>query len=308
MNSEETVPEWAFAGVPRLRHVSVESGIRLIGAEAWQDCRQLRIVKLPATVVGIADNAFRDCKLLNGVLAPGCRDFGYKAFSECCSLQRVYASGGAVNVFSGETNFGQYLFQGCINLAEVTVSEVSSPRSELNGLTQHDRTRELAPGCFSSTGIYTLVLPKHFVAIGAHACDSCRLLNSVDLHNTMIEEIPEFTFGHCTSLREVFLPTTLHTIRVKAFMNCAALVELAIPPSWTALLFGGWSKCPEHADGMGFYAEENAFAICPAMKWPPWLHMIPDMGYTPGLGWRIIPPSTAVVAPISILLGSGCEP
>ena len=36
MNSEETVPEWAFAGVPRLRHVSVESGIRLIGAEAWQ--------------------------------------------------------------------------------------------------------------------------------------------------------------------------------------------------------------------------------------------------------------------------------
>ena len=127
MNSEETVPEWAFAGVPRLRHVSVESGIRLIGAEAWQGCRQLRIVKLPATVVGIADNAFRDCKLLNSVLAPGCRDFGYKAFSECCSLQRVYASGGAVNVFSGETNFGQYLFQGCINIAEVTVNEVPSP-------------------------------------------------------------------------------------------------------------------------------------------------------------------------------------
>ena len=101
MNPEETVPEWAFAGVPRVRHVSVESGIRLIGAEAWQDCRQLRIVKLPATVVGIADNAFRDCKLLNSVLAPGCRDFGYKAFSECCSLQRVYASGGAVNVFNG---------------------------------------------------------------------------------------------------------------------------------------------------------------------------------------------------------------
>ena len=80
-------------------------------------------------------------------------------------------------------------------------------------------------------GIYTLALPKHFVAIGAHACNSCRLLKSVDLCNTMIEEIPEFTFVHCTSLREVFQPATLHTIRVKAFMNCAALVELAIPPS-----------------------------------------------------------------------------
>ena len=44
----------------------------------------------------------------------------------------------------------------------------------------------------------------------------------------MIEEIPEFTFVHCTSVREVSLPATLHAIRVKAFMNCAALVELAI--------------------------------------------------------------------------------
>ena len=84
------VPEGAFAGVPRLRHVSVESGIRLIG---------------------ISD-AFCDCKLLNSVLAPGCRDFGHKAFAECCSLQWVHASEGIPNVFNREAKFGQYLFQG----------------------------------------------------------------------------------------------------------------------------------------------------------------------------------------------------
>ena len=50
-NPEGAVPEGAFAGVPRLR-------------QAWQSCRQLRIIKLPATVVGISDNAFRNCKLL----------------------------------------------------------------------------------------------------------------------------------------------------------------------------------------------------------------------------------------------------
>ena len=196
-------------------------------------------------------------------------------------------------MFNGETNFGQYLFQGCINLAEVTVSEFPSPRSELNGLTLQDRTREPAPGCLSSTGIYTLALPKHFVAIGAHACHSCRLLKSVDLCNTMIEEIPEFTFGHCTSPREVFLPTALHTIRIKAFMSCAALVELAIPPTLKYIGSRAFLDCtalrrlvrmPGTRRWRGVYAEENAFAICPAMKWQPWLHMIPDMGYTPGLG------------------------
>ena len=149
MNPEETVPEGAFAGVPRLRHVSVESGIRLIGAEAWQNCRQLRIVKLPATVVGISDNVFRDCKQLNSVSAPGCRDFRYKTFAECCSLSEAVA-----NKFSHEAKFGQDLFQGCINLAEVTLCEIPSPR----GSTLQARTSELAPGCLSSTGITALAL------------------------------------------------------------------------------------------------------------------------------------------------------
>ena len=31
------------------------------------------------------------------------------------------------------------------------------------------------------------------------------------------------------------------------------------------------------------YAEENAFALCPAMRWPQWLHIIPDQGYVLGL-------------------------
>ena len=194
MNPEGIVPEGAFAGVPRLRHVSVESDIRLIGAEAWQNCRQLRMVKLPATVVGISDNVFRDCKLLNSVLAPGCRDFGYKAFAECCSLQWMYASEGVANMFNSEAKFGQYLFQGCINLAEFTLSEFPSPR----GSALQARTGELTPGCLSSTGITALALTKHFVDIGAHACDSCRLLKSVDLCNTNVEEIPNSPL--CTAL------------------------------------------------------------------------------------------------------------
>ena len=117
----------------------------------------------------------------------------------------------------------------------------------------------------------------HFVTLGAHACDSCRLLKSIDLCNTHVEEIPEFAFVHCTSLREVLLPTTLHTIRVKAFMNCAALVELAIPPSLRYIGSRAFLDCtvlrrlvkmPGRHKWRGVYAEENAFAI----------------GYAPGLG------------------------
>ena len=134
---------------------------------------------------------------------------------------------------------------------------------------------------------------KHFEAIGAHACDSCQLLKHVDLQNTTIEEIPEFTFVHCTSLKEILLPATLHTIRVKAFMNCAALAELAIPPALKYIGSRAFLDCtvlcrlvkkPSTRRWHWVYAEENAFAICPELRWPPWLRMIPDMGFTPGLG------------------------
>ena len=103
MNPEEIVPEGAF----RVCDMLVLSQVS--GWSSLANCRQLRIVKLPATVVGISDNVFRDCKLLNSVSAPGCRDFGHKAFAECCSLQWVYASEGVANMFSNEAKFGQYL-------------------------------------------------------------------------------------------------------------------------------------------------------------------------------------------------------
>ena len=42
-------------------------------------------------------------------------------------------------------------------------------------------------------------------------------------------------------------------------------------------------KLPGRHKWRGVYAEENAFAICPDMRWPPWLHMVPDTGYVSGL-------------------------
>ena len=67
------------------------------------------------------------------------------------------------------------------------------------------------------------------------------------------------------------IPPSLRYIGSRAFLGCTAFKRLA--------------KMPGRHKWRGVYAEENAFAICPVMRWPPWLHMIPDMGYTPGLGW-----------------------
>ena len=141
------------------------------------------MAKLPAAPRRqIADHCrghFRQCvsqlQLLNSVSAPGCRQFGYKAFAECCSLQWVYAAEGVANRFSDDTKFGHYLFKGCINLAEFTLRELHSS----GGGVPQTAASDLALGCLSSTGITMLTLTQGFSVIGAHACDSCHLLKKV---------------------------------------------------------------------------------------------------------------------------------
>ena len=161
MNPAGTVPAGAFTAVPRLRHVNIEAGVRAIGAEAWQCCRHLRVVRMPSLVVRIAD---RGCQLLNCVTAPGCVEFGYKAFADCCSLQWVYANGWRGESVGSATKFGQYLFRDCINLATLGLQEANcqqEPQARVEA-------KELPQGCLSSTGITTLELTRDFQATTAN--------------------------------------------------------------------------------------------------------------------------------------------
>ena len=65
----EAVADRAFHAAPSLRHVEVTTGIRHAGAAAWQACQQLQIVKLPPSVISLAEGAFLGCCVLREVAA-----------------------------------------------------------------------------------------------------------------------------------------------------------------------------------------------------------------------------------------------
>ena len=69
-------------------------------------------------------------------------------------------------------------------------------------------------GCFCSTGLSDLQLPLDFSGLRA-ACDNCKLLSHVDISETTVTEIQEFTFVHCIQLQHVRLPHTIHTTHPK---------------------------------------------------------------------------------------------
>ena len=58
------------------------------------------------------------------------------------------------------------------------------------------------------------------------AFSDCRSLESIDLSNSSITEIPENAFSNCASLKTVKLPSTVTKIADDAFANCKKLEEI----------------------------------------------------------------------------------
>ena len=112
--------------------------------------------------------------------------------SDIRHLRTVAPCRGSMHANGGSAaKFGHYLFRDCINLATFVLLEDGRQREPQ----AQAETRELPPGCLSSTGIITLESTRDFQVLGAHACDNCKLLQHVDISNSSIEEIQELYVG-----------------------------------------------------------------------------------------------------------------
>ena len=66
-NPRGEIADRAFYAAPSIRHVEVAAGIQHTGIAAWQSCQQLQIVKLPTSVVSLAEGTFMGCYVLRKV-------------------------------------------------------------------------------------------------------------------------------------------------------------------------------------------------------------------------------------------------
>ena len=67
---------------------------------------------------------------------------------------------------------------------------------------------------------------KGLKTIGMYAFADCSSLESIDLSNSSITEIPKNAFSNCTSLKTVKLPSTVTKIADDAFADCKKLEEI----------------------------------------------------------------------------------
>ena len=83
---------------------------------------------------------------------------------------------------------------------------------------------------------------KPVVAIGMHAFDNCKDLESVTIPDT-VTVIKDNAFLNCVKLSGINIPSTVTEIQMYAFSGCSSLTEITLPAGLTTLGAWAFDKC-----------------------------------------------------------------
>ena len=274
MNGTGILPAKAFFAVARLRHVQVEAGYHTIERQAWRYCHTLTKVKLPSSVVTVANAVFQGCYALTTVVMPGCQFLGARLFAECCALEQV----GVLTVrpcrLACGATISPYAFEGCARLAQIGLP-LTRATTGIQELTSPPEG--LPTGCFHSSGIQDIHLSQATEFIGHKAFAQCQQLIAIDLSHTRVRIVQVQVFSHCRALAQITLPKHLTEIGAEAFEACVSLCTTALPPFVSSIGYRAFAECSslicltQRSDRVGQHGIQvaaDAFDGCQALVVP----------------------------------------
>lgn len=157
----------------------------------------------------------------------------------------------SVTVSEGVTALGDYVFQGCENMASVTLPSsltiigVSAFKGccKLEAVTLPESLTEIGAGAFDRCGaLREITIPAGVTALGEEAFSSCRSLTSA-VFTGELQTLPESVFSGCSALETVVFPENLTEIGASAFSGCNALKEITIPEGVKSIGSGAFYGC-----------------------------------------------------------------
>ena len=122
----------------KLETVSLPNSIVNINTAAFVECKSLKEINFPRSLIGIGENAFRNCGLTEVNLSGSISIIGGNAFAYCSNLETVSIKGEKVSIEyhafrgckalkevvlgEGVESIGEGAFKGCSKLGTVTIS------------------------------------------------------------------------------------------------------------------------------------------------------------------------------------------
>ena len=221
-------------------HASIPNGVTEIGASAFEESQILESVYIPKTVEKIGLCAFQNCENLTNVqMSENLKELGGYAFSGCRELRDVELPNGVTKIENGA-------FQWCSAIEEIFPGKEYIGYAEGGYVVLPERITEIGDYAFEGcTGLTNLSLPDTVRRIGKRAFSGCEELEEIDNMSGALAEIGALAFAACEGLYSFPIPGSVHKIGPFAFAGCEdiSLRFEGTVKQWNAVKKGkGWNS------------------------------------------------------------------
>ena len=278
-----SIGNYAFSNCNNILYLNIPTSVKNIGSNAFDGCSKLAVVNYSGTeaqksliTIGANNSSFSSADWYYA----SDNTVGMGATSGSCGRNTVWALGtdgtmtisgtGAMNnytsdggkpwearkssikavvVESGVTSVGEYAFEGCPNLASITLPEGLKTIGQ-NAFNNCDKLKNLTvpagvvlgTSAFSGCDALTTINLGSEVRIGNYAFSQCSSLANVALAEG-IQSIGSYAFYNCDRLGSISIPESMESIGENAFRHCDMLTDVTIQEGLEIIGAGAFASC-----------------------------------------------------------------
>jgi hypothetical protein len=250
----------------KVSYSSVEFQVVGIGNNAFRECYGLTSVTLPNSITYIGRCAFMYCPITSIDLPENLTSIGEFAF--------FHSDLTSIVIPNSVTSINIGIFQECYKLSSVTLpngitsipSYMFSGFYSLTSLKIPESVTEIGDEAFMGCiNLETLDIPDGVTSIGCNAFKGCRKLASLPLPKSL-SQIGAGAFDSCESLKSMNIPEGVSTISHETFYGCSSLESVSLPKSLKTIEYHAFEKCssltsltiPDSVESIG----DAAFMMC----------------------------------------------
>lgn len=193
-----------------IKEVVISGEIKNVGNFSFDNCPNLRDVKLGDNVIRIDNYAFSRTGITDSPLTENIQSVGECAFLLCGLLDNV-------SISKNLTSIGEGAFSGCSKLSKIIVDKKNTKYLSQNGV------------LYSKDGTSIVTYP-------ANLSDTYAILENTT-------SIAKLAFGYCYNLKEIQMPDSIVTINEGAFINCESISKIVIPENVTTIGQYAFCRC-----------------------------------------------------------------
>ena len=177
-------------------------------------------------------------------IASGVTTIGDFVFCDCDRLT-------SVTIPDSVTTIGNYAFWRCYSLTSVTIPDSVTTIGDYAFAWCHSLTNVTIPDSVTTISDYafcncisltSVTIPDSITTIGDYAFEFCSKLTSITIPDS-VTTIGNFAFYSCDSLTSVTIPDSVTTIGQYAFSDCDSLTSVTIPDGVTTILYRAFFSC-----------------------------------------------------------------